>query len=292
MPTSQPTVRSVAAPPIELACYQWAGTTGPFAETYLLAHATGFHARCWDAVVEHLGPRHVLAVDQRGHGRSGTTPIGHWGVFGDDLVRVVDELDLGQIVGVGHSMGGHAMVEAAARRPDRFERLVLIDPVIASPGSYDEGGWVTRSDEPHPTVRRKRRFASPEAMIERFADRHPFRLFTPRALRDYCQWGLVPAPDGHGYELACTPETEASIYMSSRSNPAVYDSVRSLECPVLILRAKEPPPQREVMDFASSPTWPGLVREFPNAHEHHWPEHSHFLPMEVPERVAAAILEG
>ena len=64
------------------------------------------------------------------------------------------------------------MVEAAAACPDRFRRLVLVDPVIASPSDYGVGGWRIPSEggEPHPTAKRKRHFESPEEMIERCSD--------------------------------------------------------------------------------------------------------------------------
>jgi hypothetical protein len=126
-------------------------------------------------------------------------------------------------------------------------------------------------------------------MIERFRDRLPYARFTPAALRDYCRYGLLPAPAGEGYVLACSPETEASIYMTSRTNPGVYASVRALAIPVLILRAREPAPDRDVMDFSSSPTWPGLVREFRFGREVYLPDQTHFLPMEAPELVATYV---
>ena len=78
--------------------------------------------------------------------------------------------------------------------------------------------------------------------------------------------------------------------MTSRTNPGVHDSIRALAMPVLILRAKEPPPERSVMDFSSSPTWPGLVHEFRNGREIYFADRTHFLPMEIPESVAALIL--
>jgi lipase len=129
-------------------------------------------------------------------------------------------------------------------------------------------------------------------MFERFEHRPPYSLFVPEALSDYCEHGLLPAPDGDGYVLACTPEIEASIYMTSRTHPGVYDSVRALEIPVKILRAREPGPDRDVMDFTSSPTWPGLVREFKRATELYLPEQTHFLPMEAPKLVAEHVLRG
>lgn len=285
-----PTEHRAALPGIELAYFEWRPDLRGRGPTLLLAHATGFHARCWDAVVRRLPERHVVSVDQRSHGRSQKTEITHWGVFGEDLRALADALDLRDVLGVGHSMGGHAMVETAAMLPERFRRLVLIDPVIASPETYGEGGWTLTipGGEPHPTAKRKRHFASPEEMIERFRDRAPFSVFHPEALRDYCTWGLLPA-EGGGFELACPPEIEASIYMTSRANPGVFESIDRLDLPVLVLRAKRPPPDRDLMDFSSSPTWPGLAKRLRRGREIHFPDHTHFLPMEIPDDVSALI---
>lgn len=290
--TASPALHRVRANGILLATYEWGrGARGP---TLLLAHATGFHARCWDPVIQRLGNRHVIAVDLRGHGRSEKTEITHWKIFGQDLAELVRALDLHDVVGVGHSMGGHALTDAAAAEPERFQRLVLIDPVIVAPQEYGGGGWTISSlgGEPHPTAKRKRSFASPEEMIERFRDRPPYASFDPEALRAYCSYGLLPRADGEGFELACPPELEASIYMTSRTNPGVHESARALEIPVLVVRAKEPPPDRSPMDFSSSPTWPGLVHEFRKGRELHLADHSHFLPMEHPQLVADLILEA
>ena len=284
--------RRVRANGIELAYFEWGQAGQGRGPTFLFAHATGFHARCWDQVIRHLGDHHVIAVDQRGHGRSEKTEITHWGVFGRDLAAFVRALDLRDLVGVGHSMGGHAMTEAAAACSDRFRRLVLVDPVIVSPDDYRDGQWIAGLDQQmHPTAKRKRHFKSAEEMFERFKHREPYAVFHPEALRDYCQYGLLPAEDGHGLVLACAPATEAGIYMTSRTNGGVYESVRALEVPVLVLRAKEPPAERSVMDFSSSPTWPGLVREFRRGREIYFADRTHFLPMEIPDQVAALILE-
>lgn len=258
-----------------------------------MTHATGFHARVWDPVIGHLGPRHVVAIDQRSHGRSEKVAIVHWHDMGLDVAGVVDHFGLEGAIGVGHSMGAHASVEACAARPQAFERLLLIDPVILDPDEYSRAGWNTavQSGELHPTAKRKNHFASVEAMIDRFKERPPYAGFHPDALRAYCEFGLVPSDDGDGLVLACTPESEASVYMTSRSNRDVYKSVRAIDIPVMILRAKLPPVGRGVMDFSSSPTWPGLVSEFRGGKEVFFADRTHFIPMESPELVARYVLE-
>lgn len=282
----------VRANGIELCGFEWGREHRGRGPSVLLVHATGFHARCWDPVVRRLGARHVVAVDQRSHGRSENAEITHWRELGQDLAGYVQGLGLRDIVGVGHSMGGHALVDAAAALPDRFGRLVLIDPVIASPEQYGGGGWMISnlSGEPHPTSKRKRTFASPDEMIARFRERVPYEVFSPEALEAYCRYGLLPVEGGEGYELACPPDREASIYMTSRTNGNVHESIRTLEIPVLVVRAKLPPADRSMMDFSSSPTWPALAGEFQNARDLHLADRTHFLPMEAPAVIAQLIL--
>jgi lipase len=277
---------------IELTYFEWGQPSQVGEPTLLLVHATGFHARCWDVLIARLGERHIIALDQRGHGRSQKVGIEHWEVFGQDLAALVEALDLQVVIGVGHSMGGHALVDAAAALPDRFRRLVLMDPVIASPEDYGGGGWAIGElgEHKHPTAKRKNRFESSDEMVERFRDRLPYSVFHPDALRDYCVHGLLPAPDGAGFVLACPPEIEASIYMTSRTNAGIHQSIQALAIPVLILRARLPPDDRSVMDFSSSPTWPGLAGEFSDARDVHLADHTHFLPMEIPDRIAGLVL--
>lgn len=273
---------------VALAWFEWNAQLRGRGPSVLLLHATGFHARCWDPVVRRLGAVHVLALDQRGHGRSEKPTITHWRPFGEDVAALVRELG-GTFVAAGHSMGGHALVDAAAAEPERFARLVLIDPVIGDPATYAPGGgW--RAELPpgelHPTAKRKRHFESPRAMFERFRERRPYSLFTEEALWAYCEHGLLPRSDGTGFELACPPETEASIYMTSRTNAGVLESARRMRAPTLVVRAQPPPPDRGLMDFESSPTWPGLAASMPNARDLPRPEWTHFLPMQAPELVA------
>jgi len=260
--------------------------------TLFFVHATGFHARVWDGIIARLPKMHSIALDQRGHGRSEKKPITHWRMVGEDQAALARALDLKDIVGVGHSMGAHAMIDAAALCPDRFRRLILIDPVVPAPESYSDGAepWRLREGEMHPAAKRRNRFDSVEEMIERLEERSSFPRFDPQIFRDYCEHGLQPADDGNGFVLACPPEIEASVYMSSRTNGAVYESVRSLEIPVLVLRAQAP--SKELtgpMAFSTSPTWPGLASEFRNGREIHFPDKTHFLPMEIPDEVAELI---
>ncbi len=290
----EPRLLRVAANGIELAVFEWNAELRGEHPTIVLAHATGFHARCWDQVVRRLGRRHILAVDQRGHGRSDKIPFESWVDFGRDLLELLTKLELRDSVGVGHSMGGHAMVAAAARQPRLFRRLVLIDPVIMAPEYYSEeiAASAARLAADHPSARRRKGFDSIEAIVERLSGREPFSFFVPQAFDDYCRHGLLPAADGEGFELACPPEFEASIYTSAASNPGIYDDAARIGQPVTLVRAMQPRTPTDILNFAYSPTWSELASVFPDATDHLLAEHTHFIPMQDPDRAARLILDA
>ncbi len=288
----EPTQHRLRVNECELAYYERAPELRGQGPTLFFVHATGFHARVWDQIIARLPRVHSIALDQRGHGTSEKKLILHWRTVGRDQAALIEALDLDRIVGVGHSMGAHAMIDAAAACRDRFERLVLIDPTVAAPESYEAANAAQGESggEMHPASKRRNHFDSAEAMMERLRDRSSFHLFDPQMFRDYCEHGLHPDPDGEGFVLACPPEIEASVYMSSRTNGGVYDSVRALDLPVLVLRAMEPNPDMVgPMIFSASPTWPGLAAEFRNGREIYYPDKTHFLPMEIPDEVAMLI---
>ena len=126
-------------------------------------------------------------------------------------------------------------------------------------------------------------------MIARFADRKPYDAWDAAVLDDYCRWGIVPAPDGVGFELACPPMIEASAYLGSMTrNP--YDWLSDVTCPTLVVRGRSGV-RTATLDFSISPTWPGLADSFADGRDLQWDDCSHFLPMEAPGRVAALLVQ-
>ncbi|HWS45287.1 MAG TPA: alpha/beta hydrolase [Mycobacterium sp.] len=278
-----PRLRLIEVPTATIAVWEWDGDDPPL----LLVHAAGLHGRCWDQVIGRLpANRRVVAVDCRGHGRSSVpAPPYPWSHLAADLAEVIDQMELDRIVGVGHSMGGHLVARAAAARPAQFDRLVLLDPAIVSPELLD---LIAAAQDRIPPIRRRSRWASPEEMAKHLAKRDAFRQWDRTALADYCHYGLRPATDGNGFDLACPPSVEHAIYLG-QAEPDIYERVRSIELPVRIVRCRERPIGATMTDFSYSPTWPNLVRVFPNATEQHLRGARHFFPMEDPKLGAAVI---
>jgi len=76
----------------------------------------------------------VVSVDLRGHGESDAPHQDYtMAAFADDLAWLCSELALVKPIVVGHSMGGNATLELAARYPELPASILLIDTVILPP---------------------------------------------------------------------------------------------------------------------------------------------------------------
>jgi pimeloyl-ACP methyl ester carboxylesterase len=106
-------------------------------EPIVLLHGITLAARIWGYQLHDLATTHrVIAIDQRGHGRSrpGREPA-DLTRLGTDLLTVLEALDLRQAIVVGHSMGGMVVLRLLADRPESLsERVVGVGLVATSGG--------------------------------------------------------------------------------------------------------------------------------------------------------------
>jgi sigma-B regulation protein RsbQ len=95
----------------------------------VFVHGWSSDRSSWAAQLRTFAPAHrVLALDLPGHGESGRTRR-EWTIrgYGADVARVLDALDLREVVLVGHSMGGPVALEAAALAPSRVVAVIGVD---------------------------------------------------------------------------------------------------------------------------------------------------------------------
>ena len=112
--------------------------------TVLLAHGFGCDQNLWRRVVPDLAERcRVVLFDHTGCGRSDVSAwsaerYGDLDGYADDVLLICRELDLTDVVLVGHSVSAMIAVLAANLEPDRFAQLVLLTP---SPCYVDDGDY-------------------------------------------------------------------------------------------------------------------------------------------------------
>ncbi|WP_431887864.1 alpha/beta fold hydrolase [Nocardiopsis alba] len=91
-------------------------------------HGTFGRASTFSATASYLAPEfRIIALDQRGHGRSDHGGDLGSDAFVDDALALLEHLDQGPALLLGHSMGGVVAYRLAARRPDLVRALVIED---------------------------------------------------------------------------------------------------------------------------------------------------------------------
>jgi pimeloyl-ACP methyl ester carboxylesterase len=89
-------------------------------------HGIGGRARQWRMVAEAVAPSaRAILWDARGYGDSPGPGAARFADFAEDLIAVLDRLGIDRVLGVGHSMGGRILIEAALAHPERFGALFL-----------------------------------------------------------------------------------------------------------------------------------------------------------------------
>ncbi len=97
--------------------------------TLLFLHGSFIDQTYWDSQVAYFDPEYtVITMDLAGHGQSGTARQ-YWTIedMADDVVHFCRELQLQQVILIGHSLGGDINLIAATKYPDPFIGFIGID---------------------------------------------------------------------------------------------------------------------------------------------------------------------
>ncbi len=268
---------------IELALYDFGGT----GDDLLLVHATGFCAGVLLPLAHALGDHfHCLALDLRGHGRSGRPPDGDfaWSGFATDVLTAVDAFGLVRPVAFGHSCGGAALLLAEQRRPGTFRSFYLFEPVVVP----DQPLPFPLEENPlsNGARRRRERFPSAEDAFVNFSSKPPFAGIDPAVLLRYVEDGfeIVPSAeggDGDTIRLRCRRNDEAEVYVHGFGNGS-FEHLHEVGCPVTFAYGTRTDAFGAEAMGADADRVPGsTVEAFDGL--------GHFGPLERPDEVAGKV---
>lgn len=185
----------------------------------LFAHANGFPAKSYAHFFEHLQPHDIHYINCLGMGKYPSYK--DWKLLADELIDFIESEKLGKVTGMGHSLGGVAIVFAAQKRPDLFERLIIMDPPFFHPSRSFLIPIVKALGQGHripivgKTMRRREHFLDREEARKYFASKRLFKPFHPQCYEDYIQYGLTNKKDGEGLTLLIPSKIEAAYFLNT-----------------------------------------------------------------------------
>jgi pimeloyl-ACP methyl ester carboxylesterase len=214
-----------------------------------ILHGTGFSAMTMAAMASQLPTdSSIWITDVPGHGLSTqpTTRMPSWQKMADTVADAIyQQANVkmnGPLIGIGHSMGAILTLLAAAKYPDLFSEIILLDPVlfknemiIAQQLMRATGIW--RHRELVKSVgNRTAKWSSLEVMKSEIARKSFYRPWHEQVINDYCQYSTTLNRD-NSVELSCSPKWEASIFGSYPKG--LWQAVRKISLPVNILVANK-----------------------------------------------------
>jgi pimeloyl-ACP methyl ester carboxylesterase len=211
----------------------------------LFLHANGYPPECYRPLLEGLAKKyHVRAMLQRPLW-SGSDPdeLTDWGLLTDDLLHFMASNYSTPVIGIGHSMGGIALLRAALNKPDLFCCIILLDPVLFPP--YFIRFWrVVRSlgldYRLHPLAaaarNRRSQFSDLDRLLQGYRRKPVFKYLNDEALGAYIRGIACQSPNG-GYELCYPVAWEIQIYLTGIWRDLdLWQKLPSLSVPMLIIR--------------------------------------------------------
>ncbi len=161
-------VITIALPQLSLRAQVWGDTSLP---PLLALHGWLDNAGSFARLAPLLGKRHhVIALELPGHGHSDHLPAGssyHFLDYVRDVLAAADALDLPPCTLLGHSLGAGVASLVAAARPERIERLFLIEGLgpLGDDGTQTLKRFRDAFAAPAPSGRRLRVFHSIEQAV-------------------------------------------------------------------------------------------------------------------------------
>ena len=254
-----------------------------------LAHANGFPPGAYRLLAETLTPNYrVLGLPARPlwpGSQPESAPT--WHPLADDLVEGLDALELSGIIGIGHSLGGVLTLWAAILRPDLFQAVALIDPIILPPTwlwalRLLRGlGLAQRQPLVQGTLRRRHTWPNCQACFEQYRARSLFARWSDEALWDYVKSGTEQRDDGL-VTLCYPPAWEAQIFATTPLG--IWHDVPKLQIPTLIVRGEH----SHIFQPAAEKR---MARRLPQARSVTVRHAGHLLPLERPVETGAVVRE-
>ncbi len=214
---------------VRLAYHDWPGRPGAPA-VICLPHLTG-HKGSFIPLARRLAlDYHVLALDLRGRGDS-DKPLAGYGFaqHAQDVCDLADALGLDGFTLVGHSFGATAAVYLASVRPDRVQRLILLDGG-ADPKQATLEAMV-------PTIHRlDHNYASLEAYLAAMQATAYLQPWNP-ALEQYFRDDVTLGPGGEATPKSSAAAVERDLDLHFWYSMCLH--FPAVRCPVLFLRPEQ-----------------------------------------------------
>ena len=205
-------------------------------------HGNGFCGLSYMPLLQTMAPDYDLFLNEHQHGLADHPPFDGWNATAKRCLSVLltrrNNWPDVPLIGMGHSFGAVMTLLMAVERPDLFDAIILLDPIIFRRRMLpfmsigERFGLLERIPIAVQAKKRRASWSSREAALQYFRGRGVFKGWTEEALISHVDHSLACDAQG-GMTLRCPPWLEAAVF--STWPRKLWSSIRAIQCPTLLL---------------------------------------------------------
>lgn len=186
-------------------------------------------------------------------------------------MALIEHEKLGNIISIGHSMGGSSVLRASKKKPSLFKKLILFDPTFLSIPILAYGALFGIPIAKN-AIKRRRNFKNIELVRKAFKKFSAFSNWNERVYDDYLRSCFRAS--GEEVELICDPKIEARYFSTPSFKSFIDYGKNKLETHIII------PEKFEVCNPSRAKT---IIAGNTNSTLTTIPDGTHFFPFEKTE---------
>ena len=272
--------------------YEFFGSRDKLNSIFL--HGNGFPPKAYQALLKHLEKKlGIYAMYQRPFWSNDINPnsIYGWDIFKNDTLDFINQNNLQNTIGIGHSMGAVLILMIEIDFPGTFKKIFLLDPVITSKFKsklYKILFGLRLIDRFHPMIQRTKNkkmvYNNFQEIYKNYRSKKIFSKIRDDNLKTYINSIINEKDDKVIIKLS--KDWENTIYRNGSLNDSIiWDNVSKIKTPVYIITPNN-------NDFSHFNYGSDLKKKNSNFINYKINNSSHLFPLEYPQKISELIMSN
>ena len=205
-------------------------------------HANGFPPNSYEAMFKNINQYNInhFLIDENNFNKN---KIKNWVPIHNNFINSIRNDR--NIIGLGHSIGGNIILRSALSHPNKFSKIILLDPTLFIPRIIY--GWIFLSKlglggKIHPwlntTLNKKMIYNNEDDIFKSYRKKRVFSKINDKNLKTYIN--SITKKMNNKMHITYSKDWEYQIYKTGlNADMYIWNNIKNLKMPCLIIKAAE-----------------------------------------------------